>query len=134
MDYTYKKKSKENLGDAAMIAKQKLVEITESSIINLVETFKTLPYFFYTENDLHTHLHHEIYSRLLPQDWICVTQDKKSSILLHKEYPTKLRYNAKALEEVPSGGARGHFDLCIWNPEKTEERDFRAQRTNFKEE
>ena len=31
-------------------------------------------------------------------------------------------------ENVPKG-KRGHFDLCIWNPEKTEERLFRVQQS-----
>jgi hypothetical protein len=54
--------------------------------------------------------------------------------LLHKEYPTKARYEAKALKEVNSGGARGHFDLCIWNPELAGERVFRAGHSDFKSE
>jgi len=117
-----------------MTTKHELAEIVKLSIDSLIKTFQRSPYFFYTENDLHVCLYHMIYSELPPEDWMCKTRDKKSSILLHKEYPTKLRYSARALKRVASGGARGHFDLCIWNPEKTEERDFRAQRTNFKEE
>jgi hypothetical protein len=53
---------------------------------------------------------------------------------LHKEYPTKARYDAKAPREVNSGGARGHFDLCIWNPERTRERVFRAEHSDFENE
>jgi len=117
-----------------MISKKQLVQITESAINRLIMTFKTNPYFFYTENDLHCHLFNEIFGRLKLIDWQCKTRDEFASILLHKEYPTKLRYNAKVSKKVEKAGARGHFDLCIWNPEKTEERDFRAQRTNFKEE
>jgi hypothetical protein len=37
-----------------MISKKWLVQITESSIDNLIKTFKKIPYFSYTENDLHT--------------------------------------------------------------------------------
>lgn len=117
-----------------MISKERLVQITKSAIDRLIATFKANPYFFYTENDLHTYLYHEILAKLPLDDLKCETKDSKLSILLHKEYPTKLRYSAKGLKRVEKAGARGHFDLCIWNPEKTREREFRAQRNNFNEE
>jgi hypothetical protein len=118
-----------------MVTKNQLVEITETAIDKLVKTFKAMPYFFYTENDLHTFLYHKIYASLPQEEWQCLTKDGKSSILLHKEYPTKERYSAKELKENVTKGARGHFDLCIWNPEKTSDRLFRVvQSTNFKDE
>ncbi len=114
--------------------KTELVEIVESSIDNLIATFKETPYFFYTENDLHAFLYHEIYRKLKFKNWQCLTRDKKSSVLLHKEYPTKQRYSARALRSIEKG-ARGHFDLCIWNPEETRNRQFRATESiNFKQE
>jgi hypothetical protein len=112
-----------------MVEKDKLVQIAEAAIDNIVARFKSTPYFFYTENDLHTYLFSEIFGKLLLEDWQCKTKDGKSSILLHREYPTKERYSAKDLQENVSGGARGHFDLSIWNPEKTEERLFRVERS-----
>jgi hypothetical protein len=112
-----------------VISKKWLVQVTESSIDNLVKTFMKMPYFFYTENDLHTCLYHEIYSKLPLEEWKCTTRDGHSSILLHKEYPTKERYSAKALKAGVSKGARGHFDLSIWNPEKTSNRVFRVDST-----
>jgi hypothetical protein len=57
-------------------------------------------------------------SRLPLEEWRCTTKDCKSSILLHEEYPTKERYNAKSLKENVPRGSRGHFDICIWNPER----------------
>lgn len=87
------------------------------------------PYFFYTENDLHCHLYHEIYCKLPIEKWQCTTRDGRSSILLHKEYPTKERYSAKELRENVPKGACGHFDLSIWNPEKTREKFFRVRRS-----
>jgi len=118
-----------------LIAKNCLVEIVEASIDNLLSRFKVIPYFFYTENDLHTYLYHEIYSRLPIEEWQCTTIDDRLSILLHKEYPTKARYIAKNLQENETKGARGHFDLCIWNPERTKERLFRLQQsTDFRQE
>jgi len=123
----YKEKSKDNRAGAVdMVSKERLVQMTESSIDNLIERFKKTPYFFYTENDLHTYLYHEIFSRLPFEEWLCRTSDDKTSILLHKEYPTKARYVARTPEEVRSGGARGHFDLCIWNPKETKNRLFRV--------
>jgi len=56
------------------------------------------------------------------------TKDGKSSILLHKEYPTKAQYSIKSgkLLKVTSG-RRGHFDLCVWNPDLVNERLFRSE-------
>lgn len=118
-----------------MVSKEWLVQMTESSIDNLIGRFKKTPYFFYTENDLHAYLYHEIFSRLPFEEWLCKTSDGKTSVLLHKEYPTKARYVARIPEEVRSGGARGHFDLCIWNPEETEDRLLRiVGSTDFEDE
>lgn len=116
-----------------MISKEELVSITESSIDSLVSTFRETPYFFYTENDLHMYLYNEISGKLSLEDWKCRTKDGKLSILLHKEYPTKERYSARALKPKKEG-ARGHFDLCIWNPVNTGERKFRADAGGFNEE
>ena len=118
-----------------MVKKEKLVQITESAIDNLIMAFKATPYFFYTESDLHCYLYSEVLNKLPLEDWQCKTKDGKSSILLHKEYPTKERYSAKDLLENVSGGARGHFDLSIWNPEKTQDRLFRVvSSTEFESE
>lgn len=117
-----------------MVSKEQLVQISESAIGQLVMTYEVNPYFFYTENDLHCHLFNEMFSKLPLRDWQCVTSGKRTSILLHKEYPTRVRYDAKALKEVESGGARGHFDLCIWNPELTKEKVFRAEHSDFENE
>lgn len=117
-----------------MVSKKQLVQMTESAIDRLIKTFRANPYFFYTENDLHCHLFNEIFNTLRSRDWQCKTMDKKTSILLHKEYPTKARYVARTPAEVPSGGARGHFDLCIWNPDRTRDRLFRTLNSNFQDE
>lgn len=118
-----------------MVSKEQLVQITEVSIDELITTFKATPFFFYTENDLHTYLYSGIFSKLHFGEWQCKTKDGKSSILLHKEYPTKERYSAKALKKGFSKGARGHFDLSIWNPEETSNRLFRVvSSTDFQEE
>lgn len=109
-----------------MVSKEKLVQITETSIENLVERFKKTPYFFYTENDLHTFLYSDIYNKLPVEDWLCKTKNCKTSMLMHKEYPTKERYYARTLKEGVSKGSRGHFDLSIWNPETTSDKLIRA--------
>ena len=109
-----------------LVSKERLVQMTESSIKNLVARFEKTPYFFYTENDFHTFLYSEIYNKLPAEEWLCKTRNGKISILLHKEYPTKERYSARTLREGVSKGARGHFDLSIWNPEVTSDRLFRV--------
>jgi hypothetical protein len=81
-----------------LISKDKFVNIAESSINSLVDSFRETPYFFYTESDLHTYLYYQILGKLSLEDWKCRTQDGKLSILLHKEYPTKERYSARALD------------------------------------
>jgi hypothetical protein len=116
-----------------MVEKEQLVHVTEMAIDCLIRTFRNNPYFFYTENDLHCYLHDEIVSRLPIVDWQCLTKDYKRSVLLHKEYPTKERYDA-SIPKRTTNGKRGHFDLCIWNPEKTKERMFRTTSTHFEEE
>lgn len=118
-----------------MLTKKQLVRITASAIEDLIEAFKATPYLFYTENDLHCYLYTQILSKLPIEKWICKTVDGKESILLHKEYPTKERYSRDELKEGLKKGSRGHFDLTIWDPEKTKERLFRVrQSTDFERE
>lgn len=118
-----------------MISKEQLVRITETSIDKLITTYKSTPYLFYSENDLHAFLYHDIFSKLPMESWQCETADGKSSILLHEEYPTKERYREKELKENVPKGRRGHFDVCIWNPEKTRDRQLRViQSARFEEE
>lgn len=118
-----------------MITRKQLVRLTENAIDTLITTFKATPYSFYTENDLHCYLYTQLLNGFSRKKWVCKTADDKESILLHKEYPTKERYSRKVLKEGLKKGSRGHFDLSIWNPEKTEERLFRVkQSTDFKRE
>lgn len=112
-----------------MVTKRQLVQITETAIDDLTTIFNVTPYFFYTENDLHCYLYTQLLKKLLIEGCFCKTADGKNSVLLHKEYPTKERYSRKALKEGSEKGARGHFDLSIWNTEKTEERLFRVRRS-----
>lgn len=118
-----------------MVSKEQLVQTTESSISSLVTAFRTTPYLFYTENDLHCFLYRELLDGMPFEDWRCETKDNRLSILLHKEYPTKTRYRAKTFEENVDKAKRGHFDLSIWNPDKTRERLLRVDRsTDFMRE
>lgn len=115
-----------------MVIEEQLVQITDSAIDDLITIFNVTPYFFYTENDLHCYLYTQLLNKLLMEGCFCKTVDGKNSVLLHKEYPTKERYSRKALKEGLKKGARGHFDLSIWNPAKTEDRLFRvSQSTDF---
>ena len=107
----------------------KLVSIVESSIKSLVDTFLKTPYHFYTESDLHCFLYHQLYRKMKAEGFgTYKTFDRRTSILLHKEYPTKERYSRKRLAINPKG-KRGHFDLCVWNPNTIGDRLFRAWRT-----
>ena len=107
-----------------------IFQIVESSIEELVAHFLKNPYFFYTENDIHCHLFNIIFQKFelnglnKPRE----TLDGESSILLHKEYPTKAKYriNKESKElQKDDKGRRGHFDLCVWNPDLVNEKWFR---------
>jgi len=103
-----------------------LLELVETCIDDLTGTYFSTPYLFYTENDLHCYLYKLLSERLEDAGYgLYETVDKKSSTLLHKEYPTKKRYSRKLIEEK-SNGSRGHFDLCIWNPQEVGKRLFRS--------
>ena len=107
-----------------------LFNLVEDSISELTETFFSTPYLFYTENDIHCHFHNLLSKQLQDSGFgIYETLDKKLSILLHKEYPTKKKYRRKLLEEHPTG-TRGHFDLCLWNPEEVSKRLFQSKNSN----
>jgi hypothetical protein len=80
-----------------MISKGRIVDATEFAIGVLAKAFIQNPRFFYTENDLHCFLYRQILNKLPFEELQCKTGEGYQSILLHKEYPTKLRYNAKAL-------------------------------------
>jgi len=107
-----------------------LLRLVEACVNDLTETFLSTPYLFYTENDLHCYFYRLLSKQLEDSGFgLYETLDKKRSGLLHKEYPTKKRYRQKLLEEDPTG-RRGHFDLCIWNPEEVSKRLFRSRNSN----
>jgi len=132
----YKKNPKIIVKEAVpVVSKEQLVQIAETSIDHLITAYSSEPHLFYAENDLHAFLYQDILNRLPIKNWKCRTLDGKLSILLHEEYPTKQRYSEKHLKENVPRGKRGHFDLCIWNPENTSGRRFRVtQSTKFEEE
>jgi len=106
------------------------LKFVEECINDLTETFLSTPHLFYTENDLHCYFYKLLSKRLEDSGYgLFETLDKKLSNLLHKEYPTKKRYRQKLLAEDPTG-RRGHFDLCIWNPEEVSKRLFRSRDSN----
>ena len=109
-------------------------QLVKESIDELAAHFLKNPYFFYTENDLHCHLFNIIFKKFESHELNkpIETSDGKSSILLHKEYPTKAQYRrneAGKLQKVEKGrkGRRGHFDLCIWNPDLVNKKLFRSK-------
>lgn len=100
-------------------------------LFKLVDAFLTRPYTFYTESDLHCFLYHILYNLGLKQACRCKVNGRLvESILLHKEYPTKGRYkrNRNAESTIEERGARGHFDISVWDSELSEQRQFRAAR------
>tara|TARA_B100000315_G_scaffold179822_1_gene168611 strand:+ start:77 stop:727 length:651 start_codon:yes stop_codon:yes gene_type:complete len=109
-------------------------QLVKESIDELAAHFLKNPYFFYTENDLHCHLFNIIFKKFESHELNkpIETSDGKSSILLHKEYPTKAQYRrneAGKLQKVEKGrkGRRGHFDLSVWNPDLVNKKLFRSK-------
>lgn len=96
-----------------------LVTKFEAAIKSLVRKFRTHPYAFYTETDMHCYLYHRLYSGGL-ENGLYRTAEGYDTILLHKEYPTVARYVRKEdgrLEESEEGRRRGAFDISIWDPQ-----------------
>jgi len=109
--------------------KESVFRILETGISELVDTFLARPYAFYTESDLHCFLYHTLCNLGLNQDCRCKVNGRHvESVLLHKEYPTKGRYRRRRNAEstIEDRGARGHFDISVWDRELTERRQFRA--------
>lgn len=107
---------------------QDLIGLMEEGIDRLVQTFLDKPYSFYSENDLHCALYNLLDKMGLNRDCRAKAGERVvTSTLLHKEYPTKGRYRRR--NDGPSHkvekGSRGHFDLCLWDPELAEERIIR---------
>jgi len=92
-------------------------EEISSGIRALVEKFIEMPYFFYSEQDMHAYLYHKLISGKLGEFFV-ETHFGDKSVLLHKEYPTLRIY---------PGGRRGHFDLGIIDPEYASESHWRMQ-------
>lgn len=111
--------------------KESVFRILETGIAELVDAFLERPYAFYTESDLHCFLYHALWTLGLNQTCQCRVNGRLvESVLLHKEYPTKGRYRRRRDTEstVEEHGARGHFDISIWDPVLTEKRQFRVPR------
>jgi hypothetical protein len=102
----------------------------ESAIKSLVRKFRTHPYAFYTETDMHCYLYHRLYSGGL-ENGLYRTLDGHDTILLHKEYPTLARYErgeGNILQESLKGRRRGAFDICIWDPKFISQNKHRKQK------
>jgi len=68
-----------------------------------------MPYFFYSEQDMHAYFYRKLISGKLGEFFV-ETHFGDKSVLLHKEYPTLRIYPRRR------GGRRGHFDLAIIDP------------------
>jgi len=111
-----------------------LVPKFEAAIKSLVRRFRTHPYAFYTETDMHCYLYHRLYSGGLVNGLYRTfekTSVKRYTILLHAEYPTAARYHRDGegkLQEAADGRRRGAFDISVWDPRYIGERGHRKQK------
>jgi len=111
-----------------MPSEEALVLAFEKGLKSLVQRFRNHPYAFYTESDMHCYLYHRLYQPIF--NGLYKTKEGHDTILLHKEYPTIARYQRqsdKILKNDPNGRRRGHFDICIWNPNEIEGNPHRKQ-------
>lgn len=109
---------------------EELMRLFEKAIKGLVQRFLDHAYAFYTENDLHCYLYHRLYAGG-KVNGLYRTADGYETILLHKEYPTCVRYRRGTggiLEESDQGPRRGAFDISIWDPQVVSEHEHRRQK------
>jgi hypothetical protein len=96
---------------------EEIASAFESAIRSLVQRFRNHPYAFYTETDMHCYLYHRLYKSVF--NTLYPDGDGHDTILLHKEYPTVMKYRRQQdgrLKSDPTGSRRGRFDLSIWDP------------------
>lgn len=111
--------------------KKELVNQLENGIIELIDKFHSAPYSSYSENDLQCALFFILSEKELNQPcFIKIGRQQKKSSILHTKYPTKGRY--KQSDIGPSikkpRGKKGFFDLCLWDPEIAQKRQFKSSR------
>lgn len=102
----------------------------EAGIKSLIRKFRTYPYAFYTETDMHCYLYHRLCSGGLANGHY-KDADDHMTMLLHKEYPTASRYlrnTDRTLAESEMGRRRGAFDICVWDPESVSQHNHRKQK------
>lgn len=107
-----------------------MVDQFERTIKGLVDRFRKYPYIFYTETDMHCYLYYRLYTSGI-FNGLYKTKEGYDTILLHKEYPTLAKYQRqvdKKLKQDPRARKRGHFDICIWNPENIWQSEHRKQK------
>jgi len=93
-----------------------IFEEVRSGIKDLVDRFMDMPYFFYSEQDMHAYLYHKLISGRLGE-FLVETSTGDRTVLLHREYPTLNTY----------GKARGHFDLAVIDPADMSSSHWRTQ-------
>jgi hypothetical protein len=109
---------------------KELVLQFEKAIKGLVHRFRNHPYVFYTETDMHCYLYHRLYRGGLING-LYTTAEGRDTILLHKEYPTAVRYRRGKdgiLVESKIGRRRGAFDISIWDPKYISTLEHRKQK------
>ena len=108
---------------------KELVLQFEKAIKGLVHRFRNHPYVFYTETDMHCYLYHRLYRGGLING-LYTTAEGRDTILLHKEYPTAIRYRREdgILVESKIGRRRGAFDISIWDPKYISTLEHRNQK------
>lgn len=102
---------------------QSLIKAVDNSIEELCSKFRSIPTFFYTENDV------VCYFSSILQKKLPIYHDKNGikHFLIHREYPTPFRCDMRENKfEIKNDDARtkrgrkfrrGHYDIVVLNPD-----------------
>jgi hypothetical protein len=103
------------------------------AVQRLETDFHTAPSRFFSEHDIHAHLHHIVQTSLNAKGATFIKCRNGQTAPVHLEYPTPFRCDMhghtfkirKDDERTPRGSLyrRGHYDLVILNPDYAEQYD-----------
>ena len=99
----------------------KLSQDINRCIKTLSEKFRRWPYNFFTESDAHSYLYLSFFRYGSPAlKRLYYSNDRKKTVLIHREYPTSYRYSQKELIRYSldkrKGTTVGHYDMVVLNP------------------
>lgn len=99
----------------------------EKCIKSALEKFLKYPHNFFSESDAHCYLYYYFFrygSNAIKRSY--QTRDNMKTVLIHREYPTRFRYEYKKKTIRLGKGSRGHYDLVVLDPAFVKTHDLSA--------